>query len=437
MDSESEELDIVGYSSGPEIASGAPIDKNPESVAPGSGGPTGNPSPGGVDRKGGSIAGGGAEKNGGSKAKKTNGTETGAAGSSEPPQKKRRGRPPGSGNKRPRGGKTEGGPAQRAAPAPVVPAPAAVPQEPLTKRAKLLGDVNLEPAPLARNGGDASAKAVAVKRPRAVAAPRPAVAPPLAAKEKPTPPALAALGPPAVPPAADQPLGETQKSAYDEWLEANATVEPEAPLIEEIAEVVQYQPSAEELLGEKAIAAFEALLPRLESSKESIGIATTAALAAAAAGKGPRAVRAVIDAVLACPNPRDRVRYLYLLDSSIKQEVRLAKTGGASGAPAFPRAVGAALPRLVGAMLGDADVLSRVETVLGVWRSQEFVSQALVDAALAAVAADRAALASAAVGSTEAQLQQMVRETSLNATLSLTFTLEVSQCVKSVVLFLY
>lgn len=221
------------------------------------------------------------------------------------------------------------------------------------------------------------------------------------------------------------------------WLEENQTAAQEEPLIEDVHEEAPHKPSAAELAADAACDRLLSLLSGLTAARDSIAQATEGALVTAAAGAAPRAVRMILDAVNGAPRPRERLPFLYLLDSALKAEARNHQNAEATNSrdvppPSFPRAVGAALLPLVTALLGDPSVTSKMEKVLRIWHRDGLVASVLVDSALEVITAgaetqrngenEEEQPVSQALY-TEGEAFELLRSVPMNAVLTLNYTM--------------
>ena len=236
--------------------------------------------------------------------------------------------------------------------------------------------------------------------------------------------------------------------ALKTWLEQNKTVEEEEALIEELPEEApSHQPSADELAADAVCKEFEIVLQGLTRTNTAIELATGAALKAAAVGASARVVRLVLSVAAGAPSSRHRLPFLFLLDSAIKSEIRMGavqeKTTENDGIeasnvmqPALRRAVGAALPRLIDLLLGDAVIRPKIEKLLNIWKREGFVADSVIDPVIEAVKRDAekereaAAAMAAAVKAIlreerEKELMSLLRETPMNARMTLTYTMPV------------
>jgi hypothetical protein len=328
-------------------------------------------------------------------------------------------------------------------------------QEPLTKRRKIEDELRqgLQPVAIARSGagagGGGGAKGQPVRRPKpsksrleldpSKIVPRnlPTAPPHPSAARKPLapPPPVAAV--PSEPKAAPQ---LAPGEALDAWLAENTVEATEEELIEELPEEApQERPTAETLAAEAACLHLQSLLPRLTAGRESIGQATTAAMRVGAGAGAARAVRMVIDATAAAAAPRDRLPYLYLLDSAIKAELKNCSSPeheeGMNGAPQqaqqqrpFARAVGAALVRLVELLLGDEDIADKVGRLLSIWRRERVVPEGLLAPAEEALAAEAARRAGGPADQDfNSHLDFLKRTVPMSAHMRLIYTMPVSQ----------
>lgn len=369
----------------------------------------------------------------------------------EPQPPRRRGHPPGASKKTLA---AQSAPQTRPPPPPTTADSAS---EPLTKRAKIQAELQQghQPAPVSRSSfasfaataaGPKPATSQPVRRPIMLETRREApkylpMSPSSLGKDS-SSPGAALLHRPShrVLPTQQQPgTAGSQPApgeAYKSWLEENkhSQEQQNEALIEELPEMApRHQPSAQELAADAACREFSALLPGLNPGREAIGQATAAALRAAAAGASARAVRIVLDAAAEAPGPKERLPYLYVLDSAIKVEFRHAQaTKQLQGSQdentmvSFPRAVGAGLVRLGELMSGDEEVRPKVAKLLGIWRREGLVAEKLIGPVLDSLENEAIQAAAATARSQEGDLMALLRATPLNAVVSLTYTMPVS-----------
>ncbi|KAL4420162.1 hypothetical protein ABPG77_008298 [Micractinium sp. CCAP 211/92] len=167
---------------------------------------------------------------------------------------------------------------------------------------------------------------------------------------------------------------------------------PQAPALAEQQDPEDAEPEAAapppERPGEAACRRFAALLPNLSFLKESITAAAAAAIAAGREGACKEVVRSVVDRMERNAGPGQRVPLFYLLDAVLAHSRKRDGEGcgpDSTVGTLFPRAVGAALGRLVdllGAHLSDAQKMER--TLVNTWsvESKRGVQPSLVQHAL-------------------------------------------------------
>jgi hypothetical protein len=377
---------------------------------------------------------------------------------------KRRGRPAGSKNKiKPPGSSSTAG--ARAAPKteeaalkqpPPSSQPAILAAEPLTKRAKIQAELQqrgLQPVAI---GGKSNAGGAAVGSGISKPSITPSIRPPsqlgsyipnlstnIEATRSPLPAATAPAEP--TPDAApnnkstnnkDQKTDSAPGEALRTWLEENQVVVEEEKLIEELPEDVPlHQPSVEELASNAACAEFQVLLPGLVSTREAINYAAAVAMKVAVTGASARAVRMVVDAASDALGPRERLPYLYLLDSVIKLELRQAQELGGEEEgkkeeattqlqhSSFRRAIGAALQRLVHLLLGDDQIKAKVEKLLGIWQREELIAASLIGPVMESLELDAARRKKEARVVQAHNLNALLKENSMSIVTKLMYTM--------------
>ena len=172
----------------------------------------------------------------------------------------------------------------------------------------------------------------------------------------------------------------------------NENISEETPL--------HYQPTSSEVAADAACDALRNLLPSLQGNREVISSATAVMLSAGMHGATARAVRMVLEACTNALKPKDRLPYLYLLDSTLKRDSKDSMKLGATVTSTttttsttrcwgFSRAIGAALIHLIHLLLGDDDVCAKTEKILGIWQQEKLIPDALLHPGLEAVRADR------------------------------------------------
>lgn len=356
---------------------------------------------------------------------------TEAGGSKAAPLKKRRGRPPGTNSGSATASRGQG--QQRKAKG-VAPEPGLLSLDPpvaVTKRARLQAAVNLAPIALARPPSQDGSKL------------------PDSATRRNGQPAWRA-GPTATKPRTDTPnsglpFSPPQSAGLLVTSEAVKAMlaslkAPEEALIEELPEEQVHAPTAGEVAVSAACSEFEASLPGLTVARDSIGRATAAALRAGDLGGGAKAVRLVLDAVEVCTEPGARLAYLYLLDSVMRTELRQrAEREQRRDGAAFPRAVGAALARLVSLLVEEVALCGKVEKVLNIWGKEGAVGEALLGPGLNIIAVRRETEAAAAAARereareaataparlTEQELRAMAAATPMSTVVALTYVMQV------------